>query len=116
MYTSHLLLYNNDDYDADDDKPIILLFLFCYTMYILEEGHNISDIRDLEFTMANNLKNLVSRATTLDKRDINLIKLIICSALYPQLAIGDEHNPYRKSNEIIFHSPGKKARVESSQT
>ncbi|KAI7851751.1 P-loop containing nucleoside triphosphate hydrolase protein [Circinella umbellata] len=73
-----------------------------------QEGHNLSDIRDLEFTMTNNLKHLVSRATPLDKRDINLIKLIICSALYPQLAIGDEHNPYRKSNEIIFHTPVKK--------
>ncbi|KAI9491621.1 P-loop containing nucleoside triphosphate hydrolase protein [Zychaea mexicana] len=72
------------------------------------EGHNTSDIRDLEFTMANNVKNLMSRAATLSKRDINLIKLIICSALYPQLAIGDEHNPYRKSNEIVFHTPVKK--------
>ncbi|KAI9273017.1 P-loop containing nucleoside triphosphate hydrolase protein [Phascolomyces articulosus] len=72
------------------------------------ESHDTSDIRALEFSMANNLKNLVSRASELSNRDINLIKLIICSALYPQLAIGDEHNPYRKSNEIVFHTPVKK--------
>lgn len=35
------------------------------------------------------------------------MKLILCSSLYPQLAIGDEHNPYRKSNEIVFHTPSK---------
>lgn len=31
---------------------------------------------------------------------------MLCSSLYPQLAIGDEHNPYRKSNEIVFQVPG----------
>ncbi|KAI9025180.1 P-loop containing nucleoside triphosphate hydrolase protein [Phycomyces nitens] len=65
------------------------------------------DIRDLEFSMTNNLRNLKSRAASLSTKDIGLIKLIICSSLYPQLAIGDEHNPYRNSNEIVFHTPVK---------
>lgn len=71
------------------------------------ENEEATDIRDLEFSMANDLDKLKSKATALTDKDINLIKLIICSALYPQLAIGDEHNPYRKSNEIVFHTPCK---------
>ncbi|CAO3611270.1 unnamed protein product [Cunninghamella blakesleeana] len=64
------------------------------------------DIRDLEFSLKNNLKRLQSKASgiTTDDRSVQLLKLIICSSLYPQTAIGDEHNPYRKSDEIIFHT------------
>lgn len=69
------------------------------------ENEEVTDIRDLEFSMANDLNWLKSKATALTNKDIDIIKLIICSSLYPQLAIGDEHNPYRKSNEIVFHTP-----------
>ncbi|GAN03267.1 ATP-dependent RNA helicase DHX34 isoform X5 [Mucor ambiguus] len=65
------------------------------------------DIRDLEFSLANNIKQLQSRAYSLSDREIQLVKLVLCSSLYPQLAIGDEHNPYRKSNEIVFQVPAK---------
>lgn len=65
------------------------------------------DIRDLEFTLMNNIKALQSRSASLSDKEIELVKLVICSSLYPQLAIGDEHNAYRKSNEIVFNTPGK---------
>ncbi len=55
----------------------------------------------------NNAKSLHSRASALTDKEIELVKLVISSSLYPQLAIGDEHNAYRKSNEIVFNSPGK---------
>lgn len=75
-----------------------------------EDTHNdyndSRDIRDLEFSLANNIKQLRSRASSLSDREIQLVKLVLCSSLYPQLAIGDEHNPYRKSNEIVFQVPG----------
>ncbi|EPB90295.1 hypothetical protein HMPREF1544_02820 [Mucor circinelloides 1006PhL] len=72
------------------------------------DDHNDSrDIRDLEFSLANNIKQLRSRACSLSDREIQLVKLVLCSSLYPQLAIGDEHNPYRKSNEIVFQVPAK---------
>lgn len=72
-------------------------------MYIVE-NENPADIRDLEFSMTNNLKDLRQKAALLSSVDVDLIKLIICSAFYPQLAIGDAHNPYRNSNEIVFHT------------
>ncbi|ORZ02569.1 P-loop containing nucleoside triphosphate hydrolase protein [Syncephalastrum racemosum] len=71
------------------------------------ESEQGTDIRDLEFSMANDISRLVHRAASLSDRDIQIIKLIICSSLYPQLAIGDEHNPYRPSNEIVFNTPVK---------
>ncbi|KAI8375433.1 P-loop containing nucleoside triphosphate hydrolase protein [Blakeslea trispora] len=69
-----------------------------------EEG---DDIRDLEFSLMNNVSHLKSRASSLSEKEIQMVKLILCSSLYPQLAIGDEHNYYRKSNEIVFHVPAK---------
>lgn len=71
-----------------------------------EEGYEKRDIRDLEFSVMNSIKQLRSRAYTLTEREIQIVKLVLCSSLYPQLAIGDEHNPHRKSNEIIFHIKG----------
>ncbi|KAI7886742.1 P-loop containing nucleoside triphosphate hydrolase protein [Lichtheimia hyalospora FSU 10163] len=68
------------------------------------ENEGPADIRDLEFSMTNNLKDLRQKAALLSSVDVDLIKLIICSAFYPQLAIGDAHNPYRNSNEIVFHT------------
>ncbi|OBZ82768.1 putative ATP-dependent RNA helicase DHX34 [Choanephora cucurbitarum] len=69
-----------------------------------EEG---DDIKDLEFALMNNVNQLKSRASSLSEKEIQMVKLILCSSLYPQLAIGDEHNPYRKSNELVFHVPVK---------
>ncbi|GAA5815536.1 hypothetical protein MFLAVUS_009048 [Mucor flavus] len=71
-----------------------------------KESEN-EDIRHLEFSLMNNMKSLQSRATSLSDKDTELVKLVICSSLYPQLAIGDEHNAYRKSNEIMFNTPAK---------
>ncbi|KAJ2960902.1 hypothetical protein NQZ79_g3699 [Umbelopsis isabellina] len=68
-----------------------------------------TDIRDLEFSLSNDLDTLRSRNK--DQRapsTVNLIKLIICSGLYPQFAFPDEHNPYRKSNELVFHTQAKR--------
>lgn len=66
------------------------------------------DIRDLEFSLANDVDELRSRSAQAmsSSRDIALVKLIVCSGLYPQLAIGDEHNYYRNSNELVFHTRG----------
>lgn len=82
------------DYDQEDNTQV-------------EDTANGGDIRDLEFSLMNNIKSLRSRATSLENREIELVKLVICSSLYPQLAIGDVHNRHRKSNEIMFNSPAK---------
>jgi hypothetical protein len=67
-----------------------------------------ADIRDLEFSLSNDLDTLRSRnKDQMSSSTVDLIKLIICSGLYPQFAFPDEHNPYRKSNELVFHTQGR---------
>lgn len=76
------------------------------TLTMQDEPSDKVDIRDLEFALMNDVRQLRSRASSLSKRQVELVKLIICSALYPQFAIGDEHNPHRNSNELVFHTTG----------
>ncbi|XP_071946737.1 probable ATP-dependent RNA helicase DHX34 [Antedon mediterranea] len=69
-----------------------------------------SNIADLEFKLSNDLNQLqesanVTRSFTLG--DINLLKVILCSGLYPQLAIADECNSYRKDMDQVFHTKAK---------
>ena len=33
-----------------------------------------------------------------------MLKVILCSGLYPQVAIPDEHNSYKPSTEQIYHT------------
>ena len=37
-------------------------------------------------------------------RDINLLKIILCSGLYPQVAISDDCNSYKSTSEQAFHT------------
>lgn len=70
-----------------------------------------TDIRDLEFALANNIDDLRNRSgEAVSSSTASLIKLIICSGLYPQFAFPDEHNPYRKSNELVYHTQCKNKR------
>ncbi|RUS16526.1 P-loop containing nucleoside triphosphate hydrolase protein, partial [Endogone sp. FLAS-F59071] len=65
------------------------------------------DIRDLEFSLANDVDELRSRSAQAmsSSRDVALVKLIVCSGLYPQLAIGDEHNYYRNTKKFLSLHP-----------
>jgi len=38
------------------------------------------------------------------QKDNQLLKLIICSGLYPQIAIPDEFNSFKKDSDQIFHT------------
>ena len=41
---------------------------------------------------------------TMNVRESTLLKVILCSGLYPQVAIPDEHNSYKSGSEQIFHT------------
>ncbi|XP_062516968.1 probable ATP-dependent RNA helicase DHX34 [Corticium candelabrum] len=74
-----------------------------------EEAEQL-DIRDLEFKLTHDLDKL--QATTIMNRsftlkDIDLLKIILCSGLYPQLAIADDCNTWRKDSEQVFHTQAK---------
>ena len=38
------------------------------------------------------------------RRDVNLLKIILCSGLYPQVAIADDCNTFKSSSEQAFHT------------
>ena len=68
------------------------------------------DVRDLEFKLTHDLNKLerssiLRRSFTL--RDLNLLKIILCCGLYPQMAIPDEHNMSKNVSEQVFHTTRK---------
>ena len=66
-----------------------------------------SSIKDLEFRLTEDLDQLQessNRSRSLSLGDILLLKVILCSGLYPQLAIADQHNNYKPESEQIFHT------------
>ena len=68
------------------------------------------DINDVNFKLRHNLTKLEQSSMQNLKfthRDINLLKLVLSSGLYPQIALPDETNPWRKQSEQIFHTKDK---------
>ena len=69
-----------------------------------------TDIRDMEFKLTHDLDklqrgSLLRRSFTL--RDLNLLKIILCCGLYPQMAIPDEHNMSKNVTDQVFHTTRK---------
>ncbi|KAJ3022102.1 DEAH (Asp-Glu-Ala-His) box polypeptide 34 [Thoreauomyces humboldtii] len=61
----------------------------------------------LEFALKHG-KNLDTSGTDLDEAEISMLKIIICSGLYPHLAIPDDANHLRNNREQIFHTKAKR--------
>ncbi len=73
-------------------------FLFCIALLMHTFcGFNVK-------TMFGNFVLLQDKHTGLSRRDINLLKIIICSGLFPQVAISDEHNSFKPDSEQAFHT------------
>ncbi|XP_012281786.1 probable ATP-dependent RNA helicase DHX34 [Orussus abietinus] len=68
------------------------------------------DIKDVEFRMRNDasqVQNLLTAATACSYKDLTMLKLILCSGLYPQFAIADEFNYCKSISEQLFHTKAK---------
>lgn len=81
------------DYSRQDDfegETYTFLVIRIKTKLILLVGAEADkeDIHHLEFSLMNNAKSLHFRASALSDKEIELVKLVISSSLYPQLAIG----------------------------
>lgn len=77
-----------------------------------EDGDNKGDIKDVDFRIKNNQKNLLEIEKSCEissLSDIMMLKIILCSGLYPQVAIGDLHNNYKQGSEQVFHTFSKPA-------
>ncbi|KAM7349375.1 putative ATP-dependent RNA helicase DHX34 [Cochliomyia hominivorax] len=81
------------------------------------EGHNNDeddefekpgdDIRDIDFRLYNDsakLEILLNSSKTDKLRDVLLLKLIIVSGFYPQIAIADEFNYCKGGSQQFFHT------------
>lgn len=68
------------------------------------------DIKDIEFQISNDklqVQDLMESSQTYTYKDFVLLKLILCSGLYPQLALSDEHNSYKTDSDQLFHTKEK---------
>ncbi|CAL1264449.1 unnamed protein product [Larinioides sclopetarius] len=68
------------------------------------------DIHDIDFWISNNswqVQLLSSKSQVSTYRDMVCLKFIVCSALYPRIAIADIHNSYKSSSDQHFHTKGK---------
>ncbi|KAJ3073573.1 DEAH (Asp-Glu-Ala-His) box polypeptide 34 [Podochytrium sp. JEL0797] len=67
-------------------------------------------VHHLEFSLNNDPSALLAKsdASNLTKRDANLVRLVICSGLYPHIAIPDESNAFRPASEQVYHTKTKR--------
>ncbi|XP_025264487.1 probable ATP-dependent RNA helicase DHX34 [Camponotus floridanus] len=68
------------------------------------------DIKDIEFRMKNDssqVQNLLTASTACSYKDLTMLKLILCSGLYPQFACADEYNYCKSMSEQLFHTKAK---------
>ncbi|XP_077299574.1 putative ATP-dependent RNA helicase DHX34 [Arctopsyche grandis] len=71
---------------------------------------NTIDIKDVEFRLDNDMRkvqDLISGSSATSHRDMSTLKLILCRALYPQVAVADEFNHCKSVSEQLFHTSSK---------
>ncbi|TPX35982.1 hypothetical protein SmJEL517_g01830 [Synchytrium microbalum] len=69
-----------------------------------------ASINELEFALKHDPKHLLEKSSvaSLTNRDISLLKLILCSGLYPQMGIRDDANAQKRTTEHVFHTKAKR--------
>lgn len=75
----------------------------------LEGDDGQIDMKDVEFRLSNDfskINNLVVSATA-ESCDLIMLKLILVSGLYPNIAISDDFNYCKSMNEQFFHTKSK---------
>ncbi|KAI8901950.1 hypothetical protein BC833DRAFT_617188 [Globomyces pollinis-pini] len=67
-------------------------------------------IQELEFKLSSDANSLLKQSdvTQLSHRELSILKLIICSGLYPHIAISDEANYSRPPTEQVYHTKSKR--------
>lgn len=69
-----------------------------------------SSIRDLEFRLTNEIGQLseqINASRRMALKDVTLLKVVLCSGLYPQVAIADEYNSFKRESDHVFHTHSK---------
>lgn len=74
------------------------------------EEDDKTDLRDVEFRITNDFKRLekLLNETSADSyKDLMMLKLILTSGLYPQVAVEDEFNSSKTVSERLYHTKNK---------
>jgi HrpA-like RNA helicase len=69
-----------------------------------------TDLRDVEFRISNDFKRLqklLNEASADSYKDLVMLKLILTSGLYPQIAVEDEFNSSKTVSERLYHTKNK---------
>ncbi|CAF4825543.1 unnamed protein product [Pieris macdunnoughi] len=75
-----------------------------------DKDDNSMDIRDIEFRLsndANRIQSLINGSSTSSGRDLAMLKIVLCRALYPQIAVADEFNHCKSVSEQLYHTWSK---------
>ena len=68
---------------------------------------NEVDAKDIDFRLKNDssrVRQLLESSHAVSYTDVMMLKLIMASGLYPQLAIADEFNNYKGGSDQLFHT------------
>ena len=68
---------------------------------------NEVDMKDIDFRLKNDssrVRQLLESSVAVSYTDVTMLKLIMASGLYPQLAIADEFNNYKGGSDQLFHT------------
>ncbi|CAF0932979.1 unnamed protein product, partial [Didymodactylos carnosus] len=101
-----------------NQRKILKLEDACVTSTMDIEDDNLTNvvmkttdkIRDIEFRLRNDiteLKEISNESKHYSSKDINMLKLILVSGLYPQVAIADDYNNYKRDSDQFFHTKTK---------
>lgn len=74
------------------------------------EEDSATDIKDVDFRLKNNpsqVQRLLANSAANSYKDLSMLKVILCSSIYPQVAISDEFNSSRTVKDQLFHTVGK---------
>nr|XP_049702650.1 probable ATP-dependent RNA helicase DHX34 isoform X1 [Helicoverpa armigera] len=81
---------------------------------IVDENTNddddVIDIRDVEFRLTNDaqrIQSLIAGSSTSSGRDLVMLKIVLCRALYPQVAVADSFNHHKSVAEQLYHTWSK---------
>ncbi|XP_071481519.1 probable ATP-dependent RNA helicase DHX34, partial [Diadema antillarum] len=91
-----LLKLEADDVEVSDEED--------------EGNDDAANLADIQFKLSHDLSELQATSNmnrSLVTGEINLLKVILCSGLYPQLAIADDCNSYRRESDQVFHTKAK---------
>ncbi|CAB3244042.1 unnamed protein product [Arctia plantaginis] len=74
------------------------------------EDDDIPDLRDIEFRLSNDssrIHSLITGSSTSSGRDLVMLKVVLCRALYPQVAVADEFNHCKSVSDQLYHTWSK---------